>query len=802
MTMSQAPIQSMDATMTERVKALRNRTLEARPRISPERARLLTEFRKSRQAECVSIPLRQALGFKFIMEHKELYLGEGELFIGERGPAPAAVTTYPELCAHSLQDLEILDTREKIPYAVDAATRKIYAEEIIPFWQGKTQRERLLGEMTPEWINAYEAGIFTEFQEQRSPGHTVLGDKMFSKGFLDLKEEIARAIAALDFFHDPDAYDKKEELRAMDIACDAIVAYGRRNAELLEARAAAESDPERKRELETMAAICRRVPAGAPTTFWEALQHYWFIHVGVITEMNPWDSFNPGRLDQHLWPFYKREIEAGSLTPEFARELLQAFWTKFHDHPAPPKVGVTAAESGTYTDFCLINLGGVKQDGSDAVNDLTYVILDVIQEMRLVQPSSMVQISKKNPDRYLKRALRICATGFGQPSIFNTDAIVAELLRQGKSIEDARAGGASGCVEAGAFGKEAYILSGYFNIPKVLEMTLHNGYDPRTKKQIGPKTGEPDTFQTFGEFYAAFEKQIRHFVDIKVRGNNVIDRLYAKYLPAPFMSTLIDDCIANGKDYHAGGARYNTTYIQGVGIGTISDCLASIKFNVFERHHLTLKQMVETLDANFEDHEELRRLFLDGTPKYGNDDDRADDLMRMAFETYYRSVNGRPNGRGGTHRVDMLPTTCHVYFGSVCGALPDGRLATVPLSEGISPVQGADRKGPTSVLKSAAKLDHLRTGGTLLNQKFTPSFMADDAGITKVAQLVRSYFRMDGHHVQFNVVDAATLRKAQEHPDQYRDLIVRVAGYSDYFVNLCQALQDEIIHRTEHMEVS
>ncbi len=798
--MVHAPAQPTTAeTMTARIKALRDASLQAKPSISAERARLLTEFRRKVEAEHASIPVRQAMGFQHILQRKALYLGEGELIIGERGPVPAAVTTYPELCAHSLQDLEILDSREKIPYSVNAATKAAYAMEIIPYWAGKTQRERLLSQMTPEWLAAYEAGIFTEFQEQRSPGHTVLGARMFRKGFLELENEIAQAIESLDFFGDPAAYDKREELRAMAIACGAIGEYARRYAELLESQAAAEPDACRKAELQTMAANCRRVPAHAPRTFWEALQHYWFIHLGVIIEMNPWDSFNPGRLDQHLYPFYKADIEVGRLTPEFARELLQAFWIKFHNHPAPPKVGVTAAESGTYTDFCLINLGGVKTDGSDAVNELTYVILDVIQEMRLLQPSSMVQLSKKNPDRFIKRALKIVATGFGQPSIFNTDAIVQELMRQGKTVEDARDGGASGCVEAGAFGREAYILSGYFNIPKVLELTLHNGVDPRSGRQLGLQTGDPATFMTYEEFYAAFEKQIRHFVDIKIRGNNVIDRLYATYLPAPFLSTLIDDCIKNGRDYHAGGARYNTTYIQGVGLGTITDCLASIKFNVFEDQRLTLPQMIEALDANFAGHDDVLELVREETPKFGNDDDRADNIMRQAFETYYQCINGRPNSRGGTHRVNMLPTTCHVYFGSVIGALPDGRKSGIPLSEGISPVQGADRHGPTAVLKSASKLDHVRTGGTLLNQKFTPEFMDDDAGIAQVAQLVRGYFRMDGHHIQFNVIDVETLRKAQEHPEDYRDLIVRVAGYSDYFVNLGRALQDEIINRTEHL---
>jgi len=786
--------------MRERIRELRERTLQAKPRVSAERALLLTEFEKTEAARQASTPVRRALAFKYILENKKLYIGEDELIVAERGPEPAATPTYPEVCIHSLQDLEILDSREKIPYAVDEETRAAYRDTILPFWEGRSQRDRLFREMSPEWIAAYEAGIFTEFQEQRAPGHTVIGSKIFRVGFLDLKEEIRRGLEQLDFYKDPQAQDKREELQAMEIAADALIAFAARHAAKLDELAARESAPERKRELEKMAAICRKVPAHAPQTFWEALQHYWFVHVGVVTELNPWDSFNPGRLDQHLYPFYKKELDAGSLTQEDARELLQAFWVKFHNHPAPPKVGVTAKESGTYTDFALINVGGVKPDGADAVNDLSYLILDVVEEMRLVQPSSMVQLSKKNPDRFIKRAMHIIKTGFGQPSVFNTDAIVQELVRQGKSLEDARCGGASGCVESGAFGKEAYILTGYFNLPKVLDVTLHNGFDPRTGKQIGLKTGDPRRFKTFDEFFAAFEKQVNHFVDIKVRGNNIIDRLFAKYVPAPFLSLLIEDCIAKGMDYHAGGARYNTSYIQGVGLGSITDAMASVHYHVYDQKDVSMDELLKALEADFKGHEDLRLRFQEETPKYGNDDDRADDIMRRIFDAYYRAVDGRPNARGGAHRVNMLPTTVHVYFGSVTGALPDGRLAHETLSEGISPVQGADRLGPTAVLKSAAKMDHLRTGGTLLNQKFSPQILADDTGIAKMVQLVRSYFRMDGHHIQFNVVSAETLRDAQLHPEKHRDLIVRVAGYSDYFVNLGRELQDEIIHRNEHKE--
>ncbi len=784
-------------SMSERVARLRQQSVDARPTLSTERAELMTEFYQQILGP-VSAPVRRALAFEYLMEHKAICFNESELIVGEKGPAPKAAPTYPELCCHTLEDLDILNSREKISFAVSPQARQVYEETIIPFWRGKSMRDLIFQEMTEEWKAAYEAGVFTEFMEQRSPGHTVLDDKIYHKGFLDFKRDIQQSLQNLDYLNDPEAYDKQEELKAMNICADALIRFAERHAEKAKELAQQETDLQRKKELERIAEICSYVPAYAPRDFWEALQYYWFVHLGVTTELNPWDAFNPGKLDQHLYPFYKKGLEEGTLTREQAEELLQCFWIKFNNQPAPPKVGVTAAESSTYTDFAQINLGGVKEDGLDAVNELTYLILDVIEEMRLLQPSTSIQVSKKGPDRFIKRAARIIRTGFGQPSVFNSDLVVQELVRQGKSLADARNGGTSGCVETGAFGKENYNLSGYLNMPKVLEITLNNGVDPRTGRRIGLETGAPKQFTTFEELFEAYGRQLNHFVNIKVRGNNVIERLYANYIPAPFLSLLIDDCIANGKDYHDGGARYNTTYIQGVGVGTMTDALTAIKYHVLDKKVLTMDELLTALRDDFEGHERVRQMLLNKTPKYGNDDDYADGVMMALFEAYFNAIDGRKNTKGGMYHINLLPTTVHVYFGSVIGATPDGRRAWEPLSEGISPVQGADRRGPTAVIKSVAKMDHVRTGGTLLNQKFTPQLLKDDDGLDKLVQLIRTYFKLDGHHIQFNVVDAARLRAAQKNPERYRDLIVRVAGYSDYFCDLGKVLQDEIIARTEH----
>ncbi|AEA33339.1 trans-4-hydroxy-L-proline dehydratase [Hippea maritima] len=782
--------------MNDRIKKLRRQSIEAVEKISVERAKLLTEFYKN--CKETSIPIKRAKAFEYILKNKTVVINDGELIVGERGEEPKATPTYPEINLHKEEDLRALNDRPKVSYKVSDEVIRIYNEEIIPFWEGKTIRDMMFESLPQRWKDAFEAGVFTEFMEQRAPGHTVLDGKIYKKGMLDFIKEIDEQLKKLNPEADKEALDKKEELEAMKIAANAIIEFAKRYAKKAEELAENESDPQRKKELLEIARICNKVPAHKPDTFHEALQYYWFVHLGVITELNGWDAFSPGKLDKHLYPFYKKDIEEGRLTKEKAKELLECLWVKFHNHPAPPKVGVTAEESSTYTDFAQINIGGIKEDGSDNVNELSYMLLDVVEEMRLVQPNASIHVSKKNPDAFIKRAIDIIKTGFGQPSVFNSDAVVQELLRQGKDIVDARCGGTSGCVESGAFGKENYTLTGYFNIPKVLEITLNNGIDPLTGKKIGLETGRFEDFKSFEDLMNAFKKQLKYFIDIKIEGNLIIERLYAKHMPAPFLSILIDDCIKKGKDYYNGGARYNSSYIQGVGTGTITDSLAAIKQMVFEDKIFTKKELKEMLDKNFEGFEIQRQILINKTHKYGNDDDYADSIMKEVFEEFFKNIDGRPTYKGGQFRINMLPTTVHVYFGSKIGATPDGRLAFEPISEGISPVQGMDKNGPTAVLKSAAKMDHIKTGGTLLNIKFTPDLLKDQKGIDGMVRLIRTYFKLDGHHVQFNVASAETLKDAKKHPEKYGDLIVRVAGYSDYFCHLNEKLQDEIIRRTEH----
>ncbi len=785
--------------MNARIKKLRAQSENTAPEISPERALIVTETYKKESGKVSTLMLR-ALTFKNLMEQKTICINEGELIVGERGTGPQVTPTYPELCCHTIDDLDVISNREKISFKVSAETKKIQQQEIIPFWKDRSMRETIFKKMNQQWLDCYQAGLFTEFMEQRAPGHTVAGNKIYDTGMLDIIALIDKRLSESDRQESFLSAEQQEELKAMAICAKALISFAERHAAMAELIVETETDAARKKELLQIAEVCRYIPAHAPRNMWEALQYYWFVHLGVITELNTWDAFCPGRLDQHLEPFYQKDLKSGALTREKAKELLECFWIKFNNQPAPPKVGITLKESGTYTDFANINLGGVKADGSDGVNDLTYLLLEVIDEMRLLQPSTNVQVSKKNPDLFVRKAGEVIRKGWGQPSVFNVEAIIQELLGQGKSLIDARCGGTSGCVETGAFGKESYILTGYFNLTKVLEITLNDGLDPATGKLIGLGTGKEAAFESFDHLMEAFNKQLNHFIDIKIEGNQIIEELYATLMPAPFLSLIIDDCIDNARDYNAGGSRYNTNYIQGVGIGSITDSLSAIKKHVFEEHRLSMSELLEILKSNFSGQEHVRQLLINKTSHYGNDDEYADEIMKKVFHLFHAAVDGRASYRGGTYRINMLPTTCHVYFGSVIGATPDGRLSGMPLSEGISPVQGVDLNGPTAVIKSASKMDHLLTGGTLLNVKFTPQVLSGEKGLDSLVHLIRSYFRLDGHHIQFNVVDSEMLKKAQKFPEQYGNLIVRVAGYSDYFNNLSEQLQNEIIARTAHQQ--
>ena len=799
--------------MNERIRRLRQESMDTPTTLSIERALIETEFYKQHYGT-MPTPVLRARNFYEICKKKTIYIGSDELIVGERGPKPKAVPTFPELTCHSVEDLHTLDTRELQSYHISQDDIDTYEREVIPYWQGKTQRERIFNHVSREWEEAYHAGVFTEFMEQRAAGHTAMDGKMYHTGLVDVKKRIEEKIASLDFIYDPEATDKQQELEAMAISCDAAILFAERHAELAEqmAEALSKDQPKRSAELRKIAEVCHWVPAHAPRNLWEAIQMYWFVHLGTVTELNGWDSMNPGHIDQHLWPFYEQGLRDGTLTRDEAKELLSCLWIKFNNQPAPPKVGVTALESGTYNDFTNINIGGVDRNGNSAANELSHIILEIQEELHQLQPGLSIHIAKNTPDDFLMEGMRVIRQGHGYPSIFNPDTYVEEMVRAGKTVEDAREGGCSGCIEVGAFGKEAYLLTGYLNTPKILEITLNNGLNPETGKQLGINTGDPRTFKSFDELYDAWHQQMVHFVNMKLSVNNYIERMFSLYAPATFLSLFIDDCIEKGKDYYSGGARYNTTYIQCTGLGTITDSLCALKKHVFEDKRYTMDEILNVLSSNWGESKKesqpstlqpeiIRQYIRNHTPFFGNDDPYADDIAVRVYDDLVRAIEGRPNTRGGKTHLNMLSTTCHNYFGSVCGATPDGRMAHFAISDGTSPAHGSDSHGPTAVIKSLGKLDQTKSGGTLLNVRFTPALLRREQDVAKVASLVRTYFKFGGHHIQFNIVDTQTLLDAQKHPDEYRDLLVRVAGYSDYFNDMTAQLQNEIIARTENQEM-
>lgn len=787
-------VQKAAAPSSERVKRLRDASFDQHPCISIERALLETEFYREHEGK-LPMPVLRGANFKHLCENKTLYIGKDELIVGERGPFPKAVSTFPELTCHTRHDFEVLTTRAQQNYTVASADMDIYEKEVEPYWRGRCMRDKLFERMPEAWNLLYEAGTFTEFGEQRALGHTSLDNTIYHKGALDMKKEIAEARAKLDFINDPEATAKDEQLQGMDISCDAVIIFAERHADLAEKMAAEEKDEKRKAELLKIADVCRWVPAHAPRDFWEAVQMYWFVHLATITELNGWDAMSPGHLDQHLGPFYEKGLADGTLTRDEAKELLACLFIKVNNTPAPPKVGVTAKESGTYNDFTNINLAGLKRDGTDGSNEVTYICLELFNELRLLQPQGNIQVSERTPDNVIRAAARVFRNGMGYPSVFNADMVIQEQMRVGKTLEDAREGGTSGCIETGCSGKEAYLLHGYLNVPKLLEYVLSNGVDLLTGKQVSIKTGELSDFKTFDDLYAAFEKQMAYVVDTKIGVDNYLRYQYATNMAATYLSCVINDCIKNGKDYYNGGPRYNSDYIQCCGIGTITDSLSAIKKHVYDEGTYTLQELVDAMKANWEGHEAMRLTLWNKTPFFGNDDDYADDIMRRVYDSLFRNIDGKHSILGPTYHLNMLSTTCHNYFGQKLAATPNGRFSGMPESDGTSPSHGADRHGPTAVVKSLGKMDQVKSGGTLLNQRFLPSVLAGEEGIEGVKNLIRAYFKLGGHHIQFNVVDEATLRDAQAHPDNYRGLLVRVAGYSDYFVDLDNYQQEEIIAR-------
>jgi pyruvate formate-lyase/glycerol dehydratase family glycyl radical enzyme len=780
---------------TARVKVGVVRNQAVTPELFPERAISVT--RSFRETEGEPLAIRRAKMLIRVLEEHPVIVQEGEVIIGMKTRKPRGSPVFQEINAAWVErDLDKLAARKDTPFFVSGETKALLGEQVFPYWRGRQVYNRILEAVPEELWRADDRGVVYHYFRSRTIGHINAGyAKILSRGMNGIKDDLARSLDRLDR-EDPAYYRRRQFLESVSMVSDAVIEFGRRHSAEARRLASLEVHPERRKELMRIAAVCERVPAEPARTFQEALQSFWFVHLVLNLETDG-HAFGPGRFDQYLYPYYRHSLDGGEISRDQAQELLDLMWVKF-DEITLAKDSGESQTSSSYPEFQNLNAGGLTPDGRDATNELSFMCLTALDHTKLPQPGLSAQISSKTPPKFLLRCCELLRQGMGMPAMFNSDVLVLGMVNRGKTLEDARASSLNGCVACFCDGKDRMASTGYFNLAKCLELALNDGRDRLRGDQLGPRTGDPATFATFDEVVKAFHAQVAHFVGVKVRYDDIVRDIYATHCPVPFTSAVIDDCIDKATDWHAGGAHYKIATMSGVAVGTVADSLAAIKRHVFDERTVTMARLKEALDRDWEGFETLRQAFVNKTPHYGNDDEKADQFAVLAQKIFCGEVEKHRDIQGARYWVDLLPTTSHIALGGLTGATPDGRRAGTPLSEGVSPVQGHDRQGPTAAARSVAKLDHARTNGTLLNMKIDPRSLETPEGLSRLAALIRGYFAEGGHHVQFNIIDRKILEDAMEHPERHRNLIVRVAGYSDYFVLLSPDIQREILSRTEH----
>ena len=790
---AQAPF--ADGGPTARVRLGIKRNQLARPEVHPERALSVTRSYRETEGEPL-FTRRGRMLLRIASEHAAL-IQEGELIVGMKTLTPRGSPVFPEIsCDWVERDLDRLADRANTPFHVSPETKRILRTEVFPYWKGRQISDRIMEAVPAETWKADERGLIYNYFRSRTIGHINAGyDKVLAKGMHGIIAEIEQALSRLQ----PGKREDEPQrlfLESVIMACEAAMLIAARHAAEARRQAAIADDPVRRTDLEQIARVLDRVPAEPADTFREALQSFWITHLMLNLETDG-HAFGPGRFDQVLYPYYRRSIDAGEITQDQAQELLDLMWVKF-DEITLAKDSGESQTSSSYPEFQNLNIGGLTRQGQDAVNELSYMCLEALEHTRLPQPGLSAQIASLTPPKFLLRCCEVLRLGTGMPAMFNADSMVLGMVNRGKSLSDARASSLNGCVATFCDGRDRMASTGYFNLAKALELALNNGVDRLTGEPLGPATGDPRNFADFDEVMAAFRKQVEHFVALKVRYDDTVRDIYARHCPVPFTSAVIDDCIATGTDWHAGGSHYKIATMSGVAVGTVTDALSGIRKHVFTDRRFSMAELVDALDRNWEGREEVRRVLAHKTPHYGNDDDAADALAVQVQEIFCSAVERHTDIQGAKYWVDLLPTTSHIALGALTGATPDGRRAKEWLSEGVSPVQGHDRNGPTASTRSVAKLDHARTNGTLLNIKINPQTVATDRDLRKLAALIRTYFAQGGFHMQFNIVDRSVLIDAMQRPDEHRNLLIRVAGYSDYFVLLSRDIQEEILSRAEH----
>ena len=787
---------------SDRIERLKANLFKQMPQVEADRAVLLTQ--SYMQTEGEPIVTRRAKAFKNILEYLPVTIRDEELIVGSNTKRPRSCQVFPEFSFDWLEsEFDTMEHRSADPFYISDETKKVL-HEVYKYWKGKTTSELATSYLAPETKTAMEHNIFTPGNYfYNGVGHvTVKYDKVLSVGYKGILEEI-RAEKAKQNVGDADFNTKRAFLDAAEMSCEAVITYARRYARLALEILEKETDENRKRELAIIARNCSRVPENGASNFYEACQSFWFVQMLLQVESSG-HSISPGRFDQYMYPYYKKDIESGEITKEFAQELLDCIWVKLNDLN---KIRDAASAEGFagYSLFQNLIAGGQNIYGEDATNDLSYMCLEATLHVMLPAPSMSIRVWNKSPHDFLIKAAKVTRTGVGLPAYYNDEVIIPSLLSRGLTIEDARDYGIIGCVEPQKAGKTwGWHDAAFFNMCRVLELTFSNGRDT-DGTQVGIASGNIDTFKTFDDFFEAYKKQMKYCISLLVNADNAIDVAHAERCPLPYLASMVDDCIKRGKTLEQGGAIYNFTGPQGFGIANVADSMFAIRTLVFERQKYTLHEIKDALDNNFgldggenaQKYAAIREDIL-SLDKYGNDDDNVDMLARRAAYTYTKQIQDFKNPRGGQFQAGLYPVSANVPLGAQTGATPDGRYAHKPVADGVSPSAGFDTHGPTASANSVAKLDHgIASNGTLFNMKFHPSALEGDSGLESFVALVRGYFDQKGSHMQFNVVSRETLRDAQKNPDKYRSLVVRVAGYSAYFVELGEALQKDLIQRTE-----
>ena len=830
---------------SSRIQGLIDTLYEKMPEIEAARGRLVTESYK--MTEELPIIKRRSHAFAHILKNIPIVIRDNELIVGSATVAPRSCQVFPEYSYEwLLSELDTVSTRQADPFYISEETKK-ELREIYPWWKGKTTSDLAKANMSREAYEAFvEHSIFTPGNYfYNGIGHVCVDyGKVLKNGYRGIIAEAELALSKLDVA-DSDYASRSNFLYAVIESCEAVIGYARRYGALAKELAQKEKSPERKRELEIISKNCVRVPEFGATSFYEACQSFWFIQLLLQVESSG-HSISPGRFDQYMYPYYKKDIENGKITRERAQELLDCIWVKFNDIN---KVSDRASADGFagYGMFQNLIVGGQDIHGMDATNDLSYMCIEAAMHVPLPQPSISIRVWNGSPEDLLIKAAALTRLGTGLPAYYNDEIIIPSIMARGLTLEDARDYCIIGCVEPQKAGKtDGWHDAAFFNMCRPMELVFSNGYDKG--KKIGPDTGDVASMKSFEELYNAYKTQQSYMIKLLVNANNAIDMAHATRCPLPFQSCMVEDCIGRGKSLQEGGAIYNFTGPQGFGIANNTDGLIAIKKLVFDEGRFTLAELREAMRANYgygvqgeaaekltteiatelvrqgisvseaairtiydevtnqtslgegqrARYREIKRLIDEEAPKYGNDIYDVDMFARDVANTYTKEVEKYKNPRGGIFQAGLYPVSANVPLGASTGATPDGRLAYTPLADGIGPASGRDKKGPTATANSVAKLEQsVASNGTLLNQKFHPSALAGMSGLSKFVALIRSYFDQKGMHVQFNVVTKETLLDAQNNPEKYKTLVVRVAGYSALFTTLSRSLQDDIINRTE-----